>query len=213
MRIAILGGTGTLGQGLALRLARAGYEVIIGSRDKKKAEEKAREYSEVAGVDISGTDNRNASKVCDVAIIAIPWKNAFEAVESLKEELKGKIVVSPIVPMEKTEKGFVYVELPEGSAAEKVAGILRDSYVVSAYHNIPAKRFSNLNERFEWDVAVCGDDEDSKRVVMEITNRIDGLRALDAGPLMNSRIVERLTPLLINIAVRNKMNELGIRFV
>jgi len=213
MRVGVLGGTGNLGKGLALRLAKAGYDVMIGSRDRKKAEERAEEYSGIVGVRIRGDSNRRVSEVCDVVIIAIPWKNAFEVVEELRESLKGKIVVSPIVPMEKTENGFVYVNLPEGSAAEKVASILGSRSVVSAYHNIPARRFSDLNERVEWDVAVCGDDDESKRVVMEITNSMDGLRALDAGPLSNSRIVESLTPLLINIALRNRMKELSIKFV
>jgi len=213
MKIAVLGGTGSLGRGLVLRLASLGYDVIVGSRDVKKAEAKAEEYGNILGLKIKGLDNKRASMECDIAIITIPWKFAFDVAEELKNELAGKIVVSPIVPMEKTENGFVYVNLPEGSAAEKLAGILKDSVIVSAYHNIPAKKFADLNAKFEWDVAVCGDDEDSKKIIIEITNKIEGLRALDAGKLSNSRIVESLTPLLINIAMKNKMKDLGVRFV
>ena len=213
MKIAVLGGTGSLGRGLALRLASLGYDVIVGSRDVRKAEAKAEEYGKILGVNIKGLDNKKAAMECDIAIITIPWKYAFDTAESLKDELAKKIVVSPIVPMEKSANGFVYVNLPEGSAAEKSASILPDSIIVAAYHNIPAKRFADLNAEFEWDVAVCGDDVESKRVVMEITNKIKGLRALDAGRLSNSRIVESLTPLLINIAINNRMKDLGIRFV
>jgi len=213
MKIAVLGGTGSLGKGLVLRLASLGYDIIVGSRSREKAEEKAKEYGEIVGRNIRGLDNRRASVECDIAIITIPWKFAFETVMSLREELTGKIVVSPIVPMEKTEKGFVYIELPEGSAAEKMASILTDSRIVSAYHNIPAKKFADLNAKFEWDVAICGDDEEAKKTIMDITNEIEGLRALDAGCLRNSRIVESLTPLLINIAMRNGMRELGVKFV
>lgn len=213
MKIAILGGTGSLGKGLAVRLAKAGYDVIVGSREREKAEKVAGEYSEKYDVELIGMDNAEASKVCDIAVVTIPWKFAFDTVSNLKGELEGKIVVSPIVPMEKTESGFVYVELPEGSAAERLAKILPESRIVSAYHNIPARRFSDPNAEFEWDVAVCGDDEEAKGVVMEVTNSIRGLRALDAGDLSNSRIVESLTPLLINIAIRNGMRDLGVRFV
>jgi len=213
MKIAVLGGTGSLGKGLVLRLAGLGYDVIVGSRDVKKAEAKAEEYGKILGVNVRGLDNKKAAMECDIAIITIPWKHAFDTAKELKDELAKKIVVSPIVPMEKTENGFVYVNLPEGSAAERLASILPDSTIVSAYHNIPAKKFADLNAEFEWDVAVCGDDAESKRIVMEITNKIRGLRALDAGCLRNSRIVESLTPLLINIAVNNNMKDLGIRFV
>lgn len=213
MKIAVLGGTGSLGRGLVLRLASLGYDVIVGSRDAKKAESKAEEYCRILGIDIRGLDNRRAAAECDIAIITIPWKHAFDTAKELKDELAKKIVVSPIVPMEKTKNGFVYVNLPEGSAAEKLASILPDSKIVSAYHNIPAKKFADLNAEFEWDVAVCGDDAESKKTVIEITNKIKGLRALDAGGLGNSRIVESLTPLLINIAINNRMKDLGIKFV
>ena len=213
MKIAVLGGTGQLGKGLALRLASVGYDVVIGSRDIKKAEDKAEEYSKIVGVKIVGLTNDKAAEICDIVILAIPWKNAFKIAEDLKELLVDKIVVSPIVPMEKVDGYFKYINLPEGSAAEKIASILKDSRVVSAYHNIPAKRFANLNENFEWDVAVCGDDEEAKKEIINLTNEIKGLRALDAGPLSNSRIVESLTPLLINIALKNNMKELGVKFL
>jgi NADPH-dependent F420 reductase len=213
MKIAVLGGTGHLGKGLVLRLASLGYEVIVGSRSIEKAEAKAKEYSEILGVKVTGLTNEEASKLCDIAILAIPWKHAFSTAEALKDKLNNKIVVSPVVPMEKVNGTFTYVNLPEGSAAEKIASILKNSRVVSAYHNIPAKKFANLNAEFEWDVAVCGDDEEAKRVIIEITNEIRGLRALDAGSLANSRIIESLTPLLINIAIKNNMKELGVRFV
>ncbi len=213
MIVAILGGTGNLGKGLAVRFSLAGFDVIVGSRDVRKAEKKAEEYSDISGCSIRGMDNRDALKACDVAILTIPWDRVFEFVSNFRDLFRDKIVVSPVVPMKKVNGLFVYVQLPEGSAAEKIASILRESRVVSAYHNIPARRFADLNEKFEFDVAVCGDDEEAKRVVIEMTNRVDCLRALDAGPLRNSRIIESLTPLLINISLRNRLGELGIRFV
>ncbi len=210
MIISIVGGTGNLGKGLAVRLALAGYKVVVGSREEVKAKAKAKEYSELCGCKIDGLVNERAVDVCDVAILTIPWKNALDFVRQYKESLSKRIVVSPIVPMVK-EGEFVY-KPPNGSMAESIASILGDK-VVSAFHNVPAKRFSNLNETPEFDVVVCGDNEDAKAVVMEIVNSIERLRALDGGPLSNSRIVESLTPFLINLANRNGMRELGVKFV
>ncbi|MEM0022956.1 MAG: NADPH-dependent F420 reductase [Archaeoglobaceae archaeon] len=217
MKIAVLGGTGNLGIGLSLRLAILGYEVVVGSRSEEKAKAKAEEYLKIlsehgyAGK-ITGAVNAEASRQCDLAVITVPYEQAFTLAESLRNELAGKIVVSPLVPMKKEGKLFRYVELPEGSAGEKIARILKDSKVVSAYHNIPADRFANLNSSFEWDVLVCGDDFEAKKAVVELTNEIKGLRALDCGDLKNSKIVESLTVLILNVMIANKLKELGVKF-
>ncbi|ADB57449.1 NADPH-dependent F420 reductase [Archaeoglobus profundus] len=210
MIISIVGGTGNLGKGLAVRLALAGYKVVVGSRMVEKAEEKAKEYSKLCGCKIEGLSNDKAIDICDVAILTIPWKSALDFVKNYRDSLSKKIVISPIVPMVK-EGEFVYKPL-NGSMAESIAKILGNK-VVSAFQNIPAKRFSNLNETPEFDVIVCGDNEEAKAVVMEIVNSIERLRALDGGPLSNSRIVESLTPFLINLASRNGLKELGVKFV
>jgi len=218
MKIAVLGGTGHIGIGLSLRLAIAGYDVIVGSRKVEKAQQKAEEYiaclegRDVKGK-ITGESNEKAAKLADVSILTIPFKYAYETAESLKDCLVGKIVVSPVVPMEKIGKFLLYSPPPEGSAAEKIASILSESKVVSAFQTIPAEKFANLDASFDWDVPVCGDDEDSKKIVLEIVNKIDGLRGLDAGPLIVSRLVESVTPLLINVAIRNKEKDLSLKFV
>jgi len=217
LKIALLGGTGHLGVGLAVRFAILGHEVIVGSRKLEKARMKAEEYNEILermgeNVRITGLANEDAARMAEVSVFTIPWEHAFSTAESLKDALKGKIVISPLVPMEKKGKIFYYATLPEGSAAEKLASIL-DSKVVSAYHTIPAEKFARLDEKFEWDVAVCGDDEEAKRTVIDLTNEIDGLTAYDAGPLAVSSMVESLTPLLINLMIRNKLKDLGIKFV
>lgn len=217
MKIAILGGTGNLGIGLSLRFAILGYDVIIGSRSEEKAKSKAEEYLKILsdhgyGGKITGANNAEASKQCDLAVITVPYEQAFALAENLRNELRDKIVVSPLVPMKKEGKFFRYVELPEGSAGEKIASILRESRVVSAYHNIPAERFADLASSFEWDVLVCGDDPEAKKTVAEITNEIKGLRALDCGDLRNSRMVESLTVLILNVMVANKLKELGVKF-
>ena len=214
MRIALLGGTGNLGKGLALRLAKLGYEIIIGSRKLEKAKSKASEYlNEVGDAKIYGLENVYAAEKCDIAIFTIPWQHAFSTAETLRDILEDKIVVSPLVPMKRVNGVFIYVRPKEGSAAEKLASILTKSRVVAAYHSIPANRFAKVDERFEWDVPICGDDEEAKKTVIEITNKIEGLRALDAGPLSNSYLVESLTPLILNLMIKNRLGELGVKFV
>jgi len=130
---------------------------------------------------VKGAVNSEAAKFCDIVFFTIPWEHAFTTAERLREELRNKIVVSPLVPMKKENGVFTYVRLPEGSAAEKLAKIL-DSKVVSTFHSVPAARFADLNEKIGWDLPVCGDDDDAKAIVAEIAEKI-GFRVLDAGPL------------------------------
>ncbi|MCS7122284.1 MAG: NADPH-dependent F420 reductase [Archaeoglobaceae archaeon] len=213
MRIALLGGTGNLGEGLAVRLAKIGYKVIVGSRLEEKAKRIAAEYSKIAEAEIVGMTNKDAAKNCEVAFFTIPWKYAFEIAETLKDELRDKILVSPIVPMKKEGEIFQYVQLPEGSAAEKIASIT-EGKVVAAFHSIPAERFANLNEKIDWDLLVCGDQE-AKKVLTEIAEKM-GFRVLDVGPLNVARQLESLTPLILNIIIRNKnkvKKELTIKFI
>ncbi len=217
MKIALIGGTGNIGEGLAFRLRLAGFDVIIGSRSESKARLKAEYFNSLVERlggegNISGTINDEASRKADVCIITIPWRYAFETAERLRDKLAGKIVISPVVPMVVENGTFRYVPPKEGSAGLKLATILSRSKVVVAFNNIPARRFANPEEKFSWDVAVCGDDEMAKKTVMDIVSEIEGLRAFDAGGLENSPTVEAITPLLINLAKKNKTSELGIRF-
>ncbi|RLI75395.1 NADPH-dependent F420 reductase [Archaeoglobales archaeon] len=218
MKIALLGGTGNLGVGLAVRFAMLGHEVIVGSRKLEKAEKKVGEYNDIikklgGNNVIEGLQNEDAAKKADVSFFTIPWEHAFTTAKQLKDALANKIVVSPLVPMEKKDNFFIYTPPSEGSAAERLAKILKNSRIVSAFQNVSADKFARFDVEFEWDVAVCSDDEEAKKVVIELINQIEGLRALDAGPLIVSRMIESITPLLITIAARNKMKDLGIRFV
>lgn len=217
MRIALIGGTGDIGAGLALRLALLGHEVFVGSRKEDKAVEKCEEYNACvlnvkSDCKFIGMCNEDVAKEGEISILTIPWKYVFSTAEELKDQLKDKIVVSPIVPMSKESGCFKYSPPESGSAAEKLASVLYLSRVVSAFHTIPADKFFNLNADFQWDVPVCSDDEGAKLEVMDLIDQIDGLRPLDAGPLTVSRMVEGLTPLIVNIMVRNKMRDLGLRF-
>jgi hypothetical protein len=218
MKIAILGGTGHIGMGIALRIAMLGNEVIVGSRELEKANIKAREYRNILeqrGLegDIIGMENGEAAREADISIFTIPYKYAYSTAESLRNFLRDKIVISPIVPMVKKGGFFLYDPPVEGSAAEKLASILTESKIVSALQTIPAKKFADLDAKFEWDVPVCSNDEDAKRITMKLIDRMEKLRALDAGPLVVSRLIESITPLLLNLMLQNKIKSLGVKFL
>lgn len=218
MKIAVIGGTGHIGVGIALRFAMLGHEVIVGSRNLEKAETKANEYLvelEKRGVNgkIVGMENEDAAEKAEVSVFAIPYEHAYSTAEALKEFLHEKIVISPIVPMERRGKFILYNPPQEGSAAEKLASILTESRIVSAFQTIPARKFADLDAEFEWDVPVCSNDEDAKRIVIDLINQINGLRAIDAGPLVVSRLVESITPLLINVMIRNNIKDIGVKFL
>jgi len=217
-KIACIGGTGNLGKGLSLRLSILGYDVIVGSRKQEKAERIAKDYSKILESfgyqsNIIGLANEEAAKKADIAILTLPWEHAFGVVENLKDFLTEKIVISPLVPMEKVGNSFMFTPPPEGSAAEKVAKILGNEKVVSAYQTIPARRFADISENFSCDVVVCGDDKDAKTKVIELTKQL-GLNAFDGGSLSNSRMVESITPLLLNVMMNNRIKrEISIKFV
>jgi hypothetical protein len=218
MKVSLLGGTGHLGKGLALRLAVLGHDIVVGSRRLEKAEKRAEEYKKILKErgytgSITGLQNEDAAKESEISVFTIPWEHAFSTAELLKDALRGKIVVSPLVPMRKVDNCFVYTQLPEGSAAEKLSLILDKSRIVSAYHSIPADKFADLDARFSWDVPVCGDYVEAKKAVIELTNQIEGLRALDAGPLASSSMIEGLVPLILNLMSMNGMKDLGVKFL
>lgn len=217
MRVALIGGTGDISAGMALRLALLGHEIYVGSRKEEKAVSKCEEYRKcVADIKddcaFAGMSNKEAARKGDISIVTIPWKYVFETAGELKEDLRDKIVISSIVPMKKEGGCFKYCPPEPGSAAEKLASVLNHSRVVSAFHTIPANRFYDLNADLNLDVPVCSDDEGAKLEVMDLVDQIDGLRPLDCGPLVVSRMVEGLTPLLVNVMARNKLKDLGVKF-
>ncbi|HDR73277.1 MAG TPA: NADPH-dependent F420 reductase [Methanoculleus sp.] len=215
MKIGIVGGTGGIGEGMALRLAPS-HEVIIGSRDVEKAcsaSECTLASLQEKGVSghCTGLCNQDAVDEGEIIVLAIPYR----FVESTLEELTGfedKIVVSPVNPIGKS-KDFYYDPPGEGSAAQLVARLLPDAKVVTAFNNIAANRWKDLADELEYSVAVCSDDAGAGATVMQFVDSIGRLRAFDAGPLAMSSIVESITPLLLNLARLNRMKDVGIRFV
>jgi len=199
--LAILGGTGPEGKGLALRLAMAGETPIIGSRDAARGAAVAEELARSApGVVIEGTDNSGAAAVADVVFLAFPYEGQRPVLEDLGPALKGKIVVCVIAPMKfERGKGASAVEVEAGSAAQEAQDMLPDSQVVAAFQNASAEELLDPNATMEGDVVVCSDHADAKKLVMGLADKIKDLRGVDGGSLANARYVEQLTPLLVNI--------------
>ena len=217
MKIAILGGTGDQGFGLALRLAK-NNKIIIGSRKKEKAEEAAKKAKEILkqrGIeaDIIGLENKEAAKEGDVVILSIPYEYTLSTIKQLKEELKGKIVVSIGVPLATAigDKPTRLLFPPDGSVAEMVQNVLKESKVVSAFQNVCHAVLEDLDNPVDCDILVCGNDEEAKKVVIDLANQIDGVRAIDCGNLEKSRIIEAITPLLIGLNIKYKSKGTGIR--
>jgi NADPH-dependent F420 reductase len=220
MRIALLGGTGDIGEALALRWAfHSNHEVIVGSRDPERARSKAEAYeTELASVgrevSINGFENAMAADRADVVVASVPAYHLVDTVEAVADRLGDAVLVTPAVGMQRDEAGFHYNRPGAGSVAALAAEAAPDDVpVVGAFHNLAADRLANLDVEVDWDTLVFGDDEDATITVMQLAEEIEGLRALDAGGLANAAEVEALTPLLINVAQHNDgMHDLGVKF-
>ena len=212
--LAILGGTGPEGKGLALRLAMAGEEPIIGSRDASRGAAVAEELAQSApGVVIKGTDNSGAAAAADVVFLAFPYEGQRPVLEEIAPLLKGKIVVCVIAPMKfERGKGASAVEVEAGSAAQEAQEMLPDSQVVAAFQNASAEELLDPNVTMEGDVVICSDHADAKKLVMGLADKIKNLRGVDGGGLSNAKYVEQMTPMLVNINRIYKIHA-GIKIV
>lgn len=219
MKIAIIGGTGDQGIGLAVRFVKAGEEVIIGSRDIKKAENTVDIIRNMLEGDelknVVGMTNQEAATEGDIALLTVPLQAQMVTLRSIKDNLKRKVLIDATVPLDGCIGGKPtrYIEVWEGSAAERSAEFLKDNkvIVVSAFNNVSAASLLNIHEDVECDTLISGDDVEAKKEVMDLAEKIPGIRAIDCGPLENARIVEKITPLLINLNIRNKIKLAGIR--
>ncbi|MFP3166125.1 MAG: NADPH-dependent F420 reductase [Nitrososphaeria archaeon] len=220
MKIAILGGTGDLGKGLALRLAKKN-EVVIGSREKEKAEKIAEEYKKEAekygfNFKFTGLTNQEAVESSDKIIISVPHEVLPQFLITLKN-YEGKLFISPIVPMTKTKFGFSYEPFRIGdkevSAAELIRSTLQGARVASAFHTVPAMRLSDLNAKLNYDVLIAAEDRATFADAAEIVSSIEGLNPFYAGKLYVSKYLESLTPLLLNIALNNGLHAPSLKIV
>jgi hypothetical protein len=221
MRIALLGGTGDIGQGLALRWAYdTGHEVLVGSRDPDRAREKVEEYLtelDSRGVESSlkGFGNEMAADRARVVVLAVPPYHVGDTVSAVADSLdEGDILVSPATGIKRDDDGFHYHRPGAGSVTQLVADAAPDGvHVVGAFHNLAAGRLADLDADLGIDTLVIGDDPDATDIVSRLAEEIRGLRALDAGGIANAPEIEALTPLLINVAEHNDgMHDLGVRF-
>jgi len=208
--VCIVGGTGALGFGLAVRLGRAGVPIVIGSRDGGRAHEAAaKAQSHVPGATVTGSENAEAVQGAELIILSVPFRSQSETLANLKHVLQAEqLVIDATVPLAAAVSGKATRSLGvwQGSAAQQAQEMVPDGVrVVSAFHSVSAALLSDLDHVLDEDVLVCGDRRADKAKVIELVDRIDGLRAVDCGPLEMARIVEQLTPLLISINVRNKV--------
>jgi len=217
LKIAIIGGTGDQGLGLALRFAKVGEEVIVGSRELKKAENAVDLMKNMLEDDlpnITAMTNQDAAVNGDIIILTVPLQAQMVTLRSIKDNLNGEIFVDATSPLEGCLGGKPtrYVDLWEGSAAERSAEFLGNkANVVSAFCNISASSLTDINEDVECDCLISGDDHEANKIVMELAEKISGINAVECGALENARIVEKLTPLLINLNIRNKIKNAGLR--
>jgi NADPH-dependent F420 reductase len=210
MTFGILGGTGKEGSGLALRLAKAGHAVVIGSRDGERARLKAAELARAGFGPLEGGTNREAAERGDVVIVAVPFAGHRALLEELRDALSQKIVVDTVVPLDFKAR-HPYAPPAEGSAAEEAQAVLGPgAKVVAALHQIAAHELATLDHAIEADGLFAGDDAGAKERVADLI-RLLGVRPVDAGPLKNAPILESITPLLIEINKRHKIKSSGIR--
>ena len=207
--VPIIGGTGALGFGLALRLAREGTPVVIGSRDGGRADEAAAKAREqLPDTDIRGLENPEAAKAGPIVFLCVPFRAQSENLTNLKEALtEGQVLVDATVPLAAAVSGKAtrLLGVPQGSAAQQAQEMVPDGVkVVSALHTVSAPVLGELDHALDEDVLVAGDSKDAKRQVAEIIGRIPGLRPVDCGRLETARLIEGLTPLLISVNVRHK---------
>ena len=222
-KIAIIGGTGDLGFGLALRWVRAGVQVIIGSRDETKAKEAVQRLqkaldahapTESSRISVSGLENAKAAAQASILVLAVPISAQVAILKSIRGSLGNAILVDATVPLAAALGGKPtrMLRLWQGSAAEQARELVPAATpVLAAFHNVSAEALQDLSVTPECDILVCGDDEAAKQTLFRLVKLIPGLRPIDAGPLEMSGIVEGITALLISVNRRYRVHHSGIR--
>ena len=211
--IAIVGGTGPAGSGLALRWARAGEHVVIGSRDAKRAQAAAAKIAKQSGGKVEGAENAAAVAQSDVVVLTVPFPGHAALIKQLRPALrKDAVVIDVTVPLASDVGGHATRTLGvwQGSAAQQAAEMLAGIAVAAAFQNVAAGLLEG-DAPVECDVIVCTDDARARGVTSELAAKIPGVRAVDGGRLENARIVEQLTALLITINKRHKSHSAGVR--
>ena len=211
--LAVIGGTGAEGSGLAVRWAAAGYPVVIGSRSAEKASASAAELSALlpsGSAPLTGSANAEAAAAADVVILSVPYEAQEKTINDVVEACQGKLFITVGVPLRPPKVSTVW-HPPGGSAAEEAQAQLGESVrVAAAFQNVSAGHLQDLSWEADCDVLVAADDKQAKQMAMELA-RAAGFFAVDAGPLANASVIEGLTALMIGINIRNKVKGSGIR--
>ena len=214
MKLAFVGGTGPEGLGLAMRMAKAGHEVIIGSRSTERGEEgAAKVVVAVPGARATGGDNAFCVRDADVVFLTFPYSGQHATLEALGSAVDGKIVCNVAAPLEFVQGvGAVAINVEGKSALQEAASQLPNARLVSAFQNMSAEELQELAHPIQCDVLVSGRDAEAKQVVIELANQIEGVRGIDVGGASQSRYVEMITSLLINLNRKYK-KQTSIRIV
>jgi NADPH-dependent F420 reductase len=211
LTIAVLGGTGPQGRGLARRFAQAGLTVVIGSRTEEKGAAAGAELAAATGGAVTGTDNGSAAKAGDLVLVVVPWEGHAELLKELAPALAGKMVVDCVNPLGFDKQGAFALDVDEGSATQQAAAILTESTVVGAFHNVSAVLLEDPEvDRVETDVLVLGDDRAATDLVQALADTIPGVRGVYAGRIRNAHQVEALTANLISVNRRYRAHA-GLR--
>ncbi len=211
MKIAILGGTGAEGSGLAFRWAHHGHEVVIGSRSAEKAAEKSAELNQLLGANkINGQDNATAAAWAELVVLSVPYAAQAKTLEAVTDTLQDKILLTVVAPLGKPVARYQRLASGSSAAEEAQAQLGEATRVVAAFQNISAHHLMDIDHTIDCDVLICGSKKDDKALVATLCEHA-GMRGVNAGGLANAAIAEGLTALLIGINIRNKINNAGIR--
>ena len=198
--LAFIGGTGPEGLGLAVRFAAAGHEIVIGSRSPERARQAVEKIrARVPQARAAGMVNQEAVRRGDIVFVAIPFACHREILGALAPDIGNKLVVDVVSPISFEGGKIAAIAVPEGSAAQQAQVLLPEAQVVAAFHHLDAGQLMRVGRPLEVDVLVCADDQEAKGRVMALAEKIEGVRALDGGPLANSRHLEEFTVLLLNL--------------
>ncbi len=201
--VGILGGTGPAGRGVAVRLASAGHDIVIGSRDKERAVAAAQTLRPRGSGAISGGTNEDAAS-CHLVVVATPWDSSIATVRVLREQLANKTVVSMVNALAREGREMVPVYPPRGSMAAQIAFALPDSAIVGAFHHLPAAQMEDLDSGLDADVLVFSDDDAARRQVADLVDEMPGLRAVIAGSMSLASPIEAFTAVCISVNIRHK---------
>jgi NADPH-dependent F420 reductase len=203
--VGILGGTGPAGSGVAIRLASAGYDVVLGSRDAARAVKSAEGLTVRGTGTLSGAANEEAAS-CDLVVVATPWDSAVATVAALRSQLANKIVISMVNALAREGRELVPVYPPRGSMAAQLAFALPDSTIVGAFHHLPADQMLNLDSGLDGDVVIFSDDDQARQRVADLVNEMPGLHAVIAGSMSLASAVEAFTAVCVSINIRHKVH-------